>query len=81
MRVEIEGGRRQILSGKLGSTTAQFEGGNPFTLDPEQRSSGWQARLRLAGGGAALSLAGEVEAEEQQGKAAIGGRVSLRFGL
>jgi len=81
LRVEIEGGRRQIISGDLGATTARFEGGNDFRLEPEKRTSGWQARLRLAGGGSALSLAGEVEAEEQQGKAAIGGRVTLRIGL
>jgi len=81
LRVEVEGGRRQIIGGDLGATTAHFAGGEDFRLEPEQRTSGWQARLRVAGGGTALSLAGEVEGEEQQGKAAIGGRVSLRIAM
>ena len=31
-RFELEGGRRQIVSGNLGATTASFKDGTPFTL-------------------------------------------------
>jgi hypothetical protein len=81
MRVELEGGRREILSGKLGSTTANFAGGQPFSLTPEQRTSGWRAGLRVSGGGPSLSIGAEVNGEEQQGKAAIGGRLGVQFAL
>jgi hypothetical protein len=47
MRVELEGGRRQILSGKLGDTTAHFVDGTAFTLVAEERTSGWLGGLRL----------------------------------
>ena len=81
LRVELEGGRREILSGKLGATTASFAGGQPFTLTPDERTSGWRAGLRVTGGGPSLGLAAEVNGEEQQGKASIGGRIGLRFAM
>jgi hypothetical protein len=81
LRVEIEGGRRQILSGSLGDTVAHFANGQPFTLTAEERTDGWRGGLRLVGGGAGLTLAGEVNAEEQQGHASIGGRLGLQFML
>ena len=79
LRLEIEGGRRQILSGSLGNTVAHFEGGQPFTLTPEQRTDGWRGGLRLAGGGTGITIAGEVNAEQQQSHASIGGRLGLQF--
>ena len=81
VRLELEGGRRQILSGSLGQTVANFEGGDAFTLTPEARTDGWRAALRLAGGGAGVRLAGEVSGEEQQGHASIGGRLGLQLAL
>lgn len=80
-RVEAEGGRRQIIGGALGSTTARFAGGEEFTLDPEQRTDGWVGRLRAIGGAGSFRLAGEASAEEQQGKTALAFRVSLSLGL
>ena len=79
MRIELEGGRRQILGGSLGKTVARFEGGQPFTLTPEQRTDGWRGGLRVAGGGTGLTIAGEVNAEEQQNHASIGARVGLQL--
>jgi len=79
LRLELEGGRRQILSGKLGSTTASFGDGDPFTLDPEQRTSGWRGGLRMLAGGSPLSVGVEGTAEEQQSKVSLGGRVSVSF--
>ncbi|WP_028968924.1 autotransporter outer membrane beta-barrel domain-containing protein [Sphingomonas sp. URHD0057] len=79
MRFELEGGRREILSGKLGSTTASFGTGDPFTLDPEQRTSGWRGAARFIAGGSPVSVAVEGSAEEQQSKLSMGGRVSVSF--
>jgi hypothetical protein len=80
-RVELEGGRRQILGGALGETTARFGTGNPFTLLPEEREDGWVGRLRLLGGSPGFTLGGEASAEEQFGKAGVAFRVSLQIGL
>ena len=81
LRVELEGGRREILSGSLGATVARFEGGQPFTLTPEERTSGWRAGLRVMGGGPTISLLGEIGGEEQQGQASIGGRLGVQFAI
>lgn len=81
VRVELEGGRRQIVGGTMGQTVAQFEGGEAFTLDPEARTDGWLSRLRLMGGLAGFMLGGEFSAEEQQGRAAVALRASLRLGF
>lgn len=81
LRAEIEGGRRQIVGGALGATTARLAGGESFTLLPEDRADGWLGRLRLIGGGQGFSVGGEFSAEEQQGRAAVAFRVSLGLGL
>lgn len=80
-RVELEGGRRQILNGALGDTTASFKNGNPFTLSPEQRTSGWRGALRVAGGASGLTFVAEVNAEQQQGDVSLGGRAGLTIGF
>ena len=78
-RIELEGGRRQILSGKLGKTTARFGNGTPFTLTPEQRGSGFLGALRMIGGGQGFSITGEVNAEQQQDKLSLGARLGVSF--
>ncbi|WP_426162784.1 autotransporter outer membrane beta-barrel domain-containing protein [Sandarakinorhabdus sp. DWP1-3-1] len=80
-RAEIEGGRRQLIGGSLGATTAHFGGSQDFTLTPEDRTNGWVGKIRAIGGNAMFRVAGEFSAEEQQGRAAIAGRVSLILGL
>ena len=80
-RVELEGGRRQLVGGSLGSTTAHFTGGADFTLDPEQRTSGWVGKLRATGGGNGFRIGAQAGAEEQQGRAALSLRASLLVGL
>lgn len=80
-RFEIEGGRRQIVGGSLGATTASFKDGTPFTLVPEDRTSGWVGRLRGIAGNSAFQVAGEVSAEEQQSHFGWAFRASLRVGL
>jgi hypothetical protein len=81
MRVELEGGYRSILSSSIGKTTAHFEGGESFTLSPEDRNSGWLAGLRLMGGDHGMALAGEINAEDQQSKVSVGGRFSLQIAM
>ena len=78
-RIELEGGRREILSGKLGSTTAQFNDGTPFTLTPEERTSGFLGSLRLIGGGSGFAITAEVNAEQQQHEVSLGGRLGVQF--
>ena len=80
LRVELEGGRRQILSGSLGHTTASFEDGDPFTLDPEKRNE------RLARRGCACSPAvGPSRSRwrsmprSSRARLSIGGRASVSF--
>ena len=80
-RVELEGGRRQIVGGSLGETTARFEDGDDFTLTPEDRESGWVGRLRGIGGNATFRIAGEVGAEEREDKFGLSARASLVLGL
>ncbi|MFP5456092.1 MAG: hypothetical protein ACLGHK_11405, partial [Alphaproteobacteria bacterium] len=76
-----EGGRRELVGGSLGSTTARFKGGTAFTLAPEDRTSGWIGKIRAVGGGNGFQIGGEAGAEEQQGRAAISIRASLVVGL
>lgn len=81
LRLELEGGRRQILSGDLGATLARFEGGDQFSLSADARESGWLGRARLIGGNPGFTLGGEASAEQQYGRASLAFRVSLQVGL
>ncbi len=80
-RAEIEGGRRQIVGGSLGTTTARFEGGQAFSLVPEDRTNGWVGKLRAVGGNDDFRVAGEFGGEQQQGRVAITARISLTVAL
>ncbi|NWK98807.1 autotransporter domain-containing protein [Sphingobium lactosutens] len=79
LRLELEGGRRQIIGGSLGSTTAYFKGGDRFTLVPEDRTNGWTGRARLYGGTDSFRIGGEFGAEEQQNHVAISFRATVNF--
>ena len=76
-RIELEAGRRQILSGGLGATIAKFKDGESFTLTPEERTSGWAGAARIVAGGQGFRIGGEVNLEEQQENVILGARVSL----
>ncbi|GAA0732072.1 autotransporter domain-containing protein [Sphingomonas japonica] len=78
LRLEVEGGRREIVGGALGTTTAQFGDGDPFTLLPEDRDSGFIGRVRLSGGQSSFIVTGEASAEERLGHAAIAARLGLQ---
>jgi hypothetical protein len=81
LRIEVEGGRRELVGGSLGATTAQFAGGTAFTLIPEERTSEWIGKLRGTGGNSGFRLGGEVGAEQQQDRAVLSMRASLQIGL
>ena len=81
MRVEVEGGWREILSGSIGHTSASFKDGDPFTLYPEKRKSGWNGAARLLAGGSTMSVVGEVDAEDQLDKTSLGARLGVNFAL
>ena len=80
-RFELEGGRRQIVSGSLGKTSARFDDGETFTLTPEDRESGWVGRVRGIGGNSTFQITGEVGAEERESKVGLSARASLVLGL
>lgn len=81
LRAEAEAGRREILAGALGETVARFGDGDDFTLSPEERQSGFTGALRLIGGQGGTTIGAELLAEEQDGRAAVGGRISLGIGF
>ena len=80
-RMELEAGRRQIVGGSLGETEASFADGETFTLEPEERESGWVGRIRGIGGSAGFRLVGEVGAEEREDKLGLSARASLVLGM
>ncbi|WP_150292314.1 autotransporter outer membrane beta-barrel domain-containing protein [Sphingobium estronivorans] len=79
MRVELEGGRRQIIGGSLGDTIAHFTGGEDFTLIADKRTSGWTGRARLIGGTESFRVGGEFGAEQQQNHVALSLRATVNF--
>lgn len=48
---EIGGGRRTILSGDTGRTTANYEDGERFTIDPAKLQSAWTGEAAVFAGG------------------------------
>jgi hypothetical protein len=81
LRAELEGGRRQLIGGKLGDTTAHFTGGQDFTLIPDDRTSGWTGAFRLKGGAGAYVISGEFDAEQQQDHVSVAFRAGLQVGF
>ncbi len=51
LSIELEGGRRSVLAGKLGVTKANFLDGDTFSITPEGIDDSWTAEIRLLGGG------------------------------
>ncbi|WP_157215780.1 autotransporter outer membrane beta-barrel domain-containing protein [Flavisphingomonas formosensis] len=81
LRAELEGGRREVINGSLGATTAAFAGGDSFTLTPDARKGAWTGAFRLKGGNGDFTVSGEVDGERQQGTTALGLRVGLQMAL
>ncbi|WP_137681340.1 autotransporter outer membrane beta-barrel domain-containing protein [Aurantiacibacter suaedae] len=81
LRVEGEGGWREVVGGSLGATTARFADGESFTIDPEEQTGGWFARARAVGGSEVFEIGGEVGAEERFDQTAFSLKGTLRIGL
>lgn len=80
VRLEGEGGWREILGGSLGATRARYGDGETFTLVPEQSDGGWFAKAKIYAGDPWYSIGATVGAEEHYGKTGYNLRASLRFG-
>jgi hypothetical protein len=79
VRFEVEGGRRQVLSSNLGSTTASFTGGQNFTLDPEGRRSGWIGDVTASIGSSIFRFFASGQYETRaDGQRIISGRFGFR---
>ncbi|MBO9579851.1 MAG: autotransporter domain-containing protein [Sphingobium sp.] len=63
LTIEWEGGRRNIIGGALGDTTAHFANGANFTITPDKLDSAWISEVRLLSGGLdyTWTLAGGLE--------------------
>jgi hypothetical protein len=80
-RIELEGGRREMVGGSLGKTVARFTGGQSFTLIADEREAGWLGKLRLTGGNEAFRAGGEASVQEQNGRAALSFRATVSVGF
>jgi hypothetical protein len=80
LRIETEGGWRELLTSDLGATRARYNTGTQFTLNPEGRDGGWFARARALGGDGSYKIAGEAGLEERFGNIGYSLRASLRLG-
>lgn len=79
VRFEVEGGRRQILSSNGGSTTANFTGGQDFTLAPEDRKSGWIGGVTASVGSSIFRFFANGQYETRSdGQRIISGRFGFR---
>ncbi|WP_293974261.1 autotransporter domain-containing protein [Sphingomonas sp.] len=76
--VEIEGGRREILAGSIGATTARFTGGNDFTVLPEDRTSGYLGGVNASIGSSTFRFVAGLNAEQREGYRSLSGQVGLR---
>ncbi len=77
LTIEAEGGRRNVLGGDLGNTTAHFQGGTDFVLTPDKLKSGWLGELRLLSGGLDYTWQLAGGAEQTAGSPAYNVRFSL----
>lgn len=80
LRLEAEGGWREMLTSDLGVTRARYNDGAQFTLTPENRDGGWFARARALGGDGSYKIAGEAGLEERFGEVGYSLRASIRLG-
>lgn len=81
LTLELEGGYRQRLAGKLGDTVASFEDGSQFRLTPDAMKSGWTAEARVLAGGMDYTwqLAGGAEQVQGTVDYSVRGSLSIAF--
>jgi hypothetical protein len=83
LTLEFEGGWRSMLAGSLGNTTASFNGGNLFTIVPDELRGGWLTELRLLFGGMDYTWKFTARANEAQagGKPDLAALISFSLAL
>ncbi|WP_292963165.1 beta strand repeat-containing protein [Novosphingobium sp. UBA1939] len=79
--VEVEGGRRNQLSGHLGTTLANFTDGNQFALTPDSLKSAWLGKVSILQGGLDYTWRLTGGAERAQGVVDYSIRASLSIAL
>ncbi|MBC2667827.1 autotransporter domain-containing protein [Novosphingobium piscinae] len=75
--IELEGGRRNQLAGRMGVTTANYTDGASFAITPDALKSGWLGEARILQGGFDYTWQLAAAAEKTLG----GTDLSLRAGL
>jgi hypothetical protein len=79
LRAEVRGGYREVLSGNVGDTVASFNGGNPFSLAPDNETGGWfTAGFSIKGGSAYSYLALETDVDLRAGEQEFDVRIAGR---
>ncbi len=73
----LEAGRRNVLSGDLGNTTANFVGAAPFTITPEKLRNAWLGEAGLFLGGLDFTFKVAGRAERIAGQMNYSGRISF----
>ena len=69
LRTEFRGGYREVFSGDVGDTTANFTGGSAFTLSPDADTGGWATfGFSIKGGSQYSYLALEGDADFRSGE-------------
>jgi hypothetical protein len=69
LRSEIQAGYREVFSGEIGDTTANFSGGSAFSLAPDSDAGGWATiGISLKGGSQYSYLALEGNADFRSGE-------------
>jgi len=80
---QLEAGRREVVSGKLGSTTAYFNGGDTydageaFTITPESLKGAWVSEVSMLAGGYDFTWKITARAERTQDATDLSARASL----
>ena len=79
LRTELRGGYREVFSGDVGDTVANFSGGSVFSLAPDAQKGGWATvGLSLKGGSQYSYIALEGDADFRAGERVYDIRIAGR---
>lgn len=82
---QVEAGRREVVAGRLGSTTAYFNGGdsydagNAFTIRPDSLKGAWIGEASILGGGYDFTWKLSSRAEQTSSGTDLSARASLNI--
>jgi hypothetical protein len=78
LTIEVEGGYRNRLGGKMGDTVANFVGGgSSFRLTADEYKGGWTAEARLLSGGLDYTWSIAAGAQQTMGKPTLTARIGM----